>query len=302
MQPQQYPPQYAQQPPAGMPAMYNPGSSTPVLPGFTAPAVGGGIGPSMAELSGRACIFLPKRIERNVASDFEPGKTSDMVTFDLVVLDGPLPFMFGAAPRAKIPRLHPTHQLSTLPALFKGQMARGVNVTRALGDVIDGAVLARVVQGVGTKGSPPWNLAELDPNDPANAVANQLRSVWAQFYANPPEPMELAQQVVQHPSQMQHPAMGVGPQGQYLAPAQQYPPQQGGPVEQYDNPSAGYMQQHPQQQGGPVAGINLLGQYIAPAQPAESVPAGWDAGVWAQLSPQQKAGILGGPAAPMPAY
>jgi hypothetical protein len=276
MQPQQYPPQYAQQqPPAGMPAMYNPGSSTPVLPGFTAPAVGGGIGPSMAELAGRACIFLPKRIERNVASDFEPGKTSDVVTFDLVVLDGPLPFAFGAAPRAKIPRPYPTHQHATLPALFKGQMARGVNVTRALESVIDGAVLARVVQGVGTKGSPPWNLAELDPNDPANTVANQLRGVWAQFYANPPEPVELAQQVVQHP------AMGVGPQGQYLAPAQQqYPPQQGGPVEQYNNPSAGYMQQ----------------------QPAEPVPAGWTPELWSTLSPQQKAVVLGGPAAPMPAY
>lgn len=293
-----YPPQPPQQmapPPAAAPVqMMAPGGAPqPVL---MDPTVGGEPGPSVAELDGRCCLFIPTKIARNQPDKYNPGKFKDEITCDIVVLDGGN-FYFGSAPKAQPPRPQPTH-VTAIPVAFKNRIIGNANMVMALERAVGtGAVVGVVRQGIGDKGNPPWNIFAVDANDPRRQLAVAYLNGTLQL-AKPTElspqptlpPNPYGQPAQQQPAQMA-PAPAYAPpapqayQPQMAPPAPPQPPQQPsqGPYPGAALQPNGHVQQQPQAQ--PV--------WVPPAAPQgpPPPPPGYEA-MWPQLDDTQKQQVL----------
>lgn len=312
--PQPMPPANYAQPAAPIQMMAPGGAPQPVL---MDPTVGGEPGPSVSELDGRCCLFIPLKINRNQPDKYNAGKFKDEITCDIVVLDGSN-FYFGAAPKATPPRPQPTH-VSAVPVAFKNRIIGNGNMVAALERAVGtGAVVGVVRQGVGDKGNPPWNIYAVDANDPRRQLAVAYLAGTLQLA----KPTELSPQPAA-------PALPPNPYGQPMpaAPAQMAPaPAYAPPAPQgYPQPMAPQMQpQQPQQafQPQPVAAPqpvyqpapqpNGYGQPVMPAPDhsnqvwpppapqADQPPPGYEA-MWPTLSPEQKSQVLAHVAGQVPA-
>lgn len=312
MYPAQYPPPpypgqqpqqgYAPAPQQAAPVqMMAPGGAPqPVL---MDPSVGGEPGPSIAELDGRCCLFIPRTIRRNQPDKYNPGQFKDEIITDIVVLDGPNLY-YGAAPKANPPRPQPTH-VTAVPAAFLNRIVNGVNVVGALERAVGtGAVVGVVRQGQGTKGSPPWNINAVDGSDPRRQLAVAYLNGQLQLHQG----TEMNPTPQLPPNPYGQPAQQVPPQA-YQQPAQMAP----APVSVLPNQWPGSPpiapQPQPQQAQQPVYAPAPQpvpnGQPVAPAQPVWVPPAapapaavaepgpppGYEA-MWGQLTPEQRNQVL----------
>lgn len=156
---------------------------------FNAPAPVGGVRPRVADIAGRMVAFTPTALALNVPG-IKAGTFQDRITTDVVVLDGG-PLAFGGKPEKGIPH---TLVIST-PCEFTGMYVSQTNMVGALrGSVGAGVVLGRIVQGTTNVAgnNPPWNLAPIDPADPAYRMALDYWSARALGQIVKPEPQPIA--------------------------------------------------------------------------------------------------------------
>lgn len=156
---------------------------------FNAPAPVGGIRPRVADIAGRMVAFTPTALALNVPG-VKPGELQDRITADVVVLDGG-PLAFGGKPEKGIPHT----LIISAPCEFSGMYVSQTNLVGALrGSVNAGVVLGRIVQGTTSKpgNNPPWNLAPIDPADPAYRMALDYWSARALGQIVKPEPQPIA--------------------------------------------------------------------------------------------------------------
>ena len=326
MYPAQYPPppypgQQQPQPQQGYAAPAQPAAPVQMMapggapqPVLMDPSVGGEPGPSIAELDGRCCLFVPRTIRRNQPDKYNPGQFKDEIITDIVVLDG-ANLYYGAAPKASPPRPQPTH-VTAVPAAFLNRIVNGVNIVGALERAVGtGAVVGIVKQGQGTKGSPPWNIFAVDGNDPRRQLAVAYLNGQLQLHQGvemnpqpaapqlPPNPygQPVQQQAYQQPAQM-------APQPQWTPPAPMAAPQQFAPQPQPQQAQQPVMTapvmstasgqpviyQQPVPNGQPMAAPQPA--WVPPAAPAAAVaepgpPPGYEA-MWGQLTPEQRQQVL----------
>lgn len=245
------------------------------IPGFSEPTTGEGGNPlKIRELLGRACIIYPKRF--NPAT---PGKIvfgapeRDSVTFDVLVMDGPVPLAYGSSEARDGTGGPAVYALDALPAMITGVIASGSEVVRAVKRVLDTApsdvIPCRVVQG--TLGNRPFLLTALGGDlDPQAANAAQVRqhmlsvltAIAGETFVNP-QPREI----------------------------------NGGPRKPAGQATAafnGAVQATQQGVNYPPAAPAAQVQY-PPAQPAAAVPPpppNWDPAIWNALTPEQRAPFL----------
>lgn len=292
------------------------------VPQFLDPRTGGEIGPSVEELAGRLVAFIPISFDPNapnkyhVPSDANSSPTKPMVTADIVVLDGGQLY-FGKALKASPPRPVPTHVVQIdqtmgpvgLPermgAEFQGRAFSGPNMVSAMRDFIGkGIVLGRVTQGVSKNGNnPPWNIAKLEPNDPARQLAAQYFGGRAAGTVTPHTPVELNpapsanMPINPYSAQPQFvPPANMTQQG-FMAPqpAVQPPnPALYGPAPSAQQPQF-VPQAQPQQAVAPVQ-QQFVPQFtptpgpVPAPQDAQQIPAGYEQ-MWPQLTPEQQAQV-----------
>lgn len=236
---------------------------------FSDPAPIGGVRPAIRDLDGRLVAITPLSIVTvpNTLSR-EPGATQRRITADIMVIDGG-PLQFGGNPTGagnKPPTPH-TLQVSTpweATAVYISQTNMVAALERNIGA---GVVLGRITRGQANSPgmAPPWNLIKIDHTDPGYATALQLFSTkMAGGWVNPvPVPI----------------AGAPAPTLAHTHAATQPHTAQGQPIA---NPAM-----VPNQLGAAVVGA------LATLSPP---PTGIDAGVWATLTPEQRAALT--PAAP----
>jgi hypothetical protein len=263
------------------------------MPTFLDPTLGEP-GPSMAELVGRFCAFIPTGYDPN-ALNFEKSAPAakGAVTFDLVVLDGPQ-LNYGAAPKATPPRMHATHTVA-IPAEFRGQVNSNVNVAGALRDHVNKGVVLGVVEisTVGSKGSKPYNITPLAAGDPRRADAQNYFAGRAAGTIVPNIPTELV-----------NTAPTIAP-SQYLPAAQPTMTQPTIGQPQLAVPAAAGLQAAQVAPMAPAAAaqpdmsafLAWQAQQVAAAQPAPApaapafVPAGFEA-AWPHMTEEQRQTVL----------
>lgn len=278
------------------------------MPTFLDPTLGEP-GPSIAELTGRFCAFIPVSHDPNALNFDKTGPApKGSVTYHVVVLDGG-PLYFGAAPKATPPRMQPTHVIN-VPAEFHNQMSSNVNIAGALRDHVGKGVVLGVVElsTVGTKGNKPYNITPIDPNDPRRSLAHnyyagraagtvtanvateltpgmmapQVQQQVAQHYAPPvaaPAAQPVAQQFTQPAFGQPQPAMPAGPAFQ----AAQFAPAAPASVAAPQDQAAAFAAWQAQQAAAAVP--------VAPAAPVEFIPPGFEA-AWPHMNTEQRAQML----------
>lgn len=287
-----FPQQYAQPPTQAAPMQAAPVQQAPVAtyapPQFAEPPrMGDGTGGAplkIRELQGRACgirptSYTPEGVDRS-------GKEQTAkITFDVLVLDGPVPMEFGASEGFQDnPAGPPVYALDALPAEIKGVMAGNWEIVKACKAILDSApgnvIPCRIVRG--TQGNRPYLMAALGSDtDPQAADADRVRGMLGAAYV----------------------AIGTGrwPDGSpYVAPVPREinggPRQK--PTQQAGQPAAQYPPQ------GTFSGVAPQGQVVYPpaGQPQQApreaylsgavAPDGWNPQTWASLAPEQRAQFL----------
>ncbi len=254
------------------------------MPTFLDPTLGEP-GPSMAELFGRFCAFIPKHHDPDALNYEKSAKAvNGEVTFDVVVLDGGNLY-YGAAPKATPPRPNPTHVVA-VPAEFRGQMSSNVNVAGALRQHVGKGVVLGVVElsTIGSKGNKPINITPIAPNDPRRSLAHQYFAGRAAGTITPNVPTEITQAAVLPQPTMTQPVIG---QPQPVVPAAQ-----GFQAAQFA-PAAPAVTPVPQAQPVPdmAAFAAWQAQQAAVAPPAQSIPAGFEA-AWPHMNEEQRAAVI----------
>ena len=222
------------------------------IPQFIDPT-GGAAWPAWRELSGRFVALVPTGYKTGVPKfRGKPGETTDEADFDLYVLDGSWPLLYGALADGT---RGVTHRVDG-PAQFRGCSTQNVNIVRAIRKGWDGQQAIGTVLGVialstvGDKGNKPWNIESVENNDPRKALAAQIFGAVQAGTLQWAAPVE-------------------------LAPA---------PVQQQQAAAPSFL---PQQQAAPAAMPSFL-QPAAPAAPALIKPAQVTNEIWASLTPDQK--------------
>jgi hypothetical protein len=260
------------QPQAPLPGF--PPSDDPNADPFSDPRGGGGVSPKPRNLVGRTVIIKPIRVDENAM--FE-GQRRPNATFDLFVVDGG-PIRYGDSEERGNPRPH-TH-VSETPALFTNVFVGNDAFVEVCRDNIGGLVVGVVEQG--TLGNKPFLIAKTHrtinkedrpDGEQRRRAAHQLWNAFRAGQFRNPEPQLLNTQ-----SQGQVPNTG-------------YPP--------------AYAQQYPQAPQAQTYASNQAPVFVppAPAQQAQqgtqgqppvlTPPPGWDASVWANLTPEQRQQIAG---------
>lgn len=283
-----YPPQQqAQQQPYYPPQQQTQQAPESIVPEIVDPTFGE-LGPAIAEIAGRLVSLIPLSYDPN-AKGFEPGQIQPSVTFDMYVLDGG-ELTFGAAPKATPPRPYPTHRVAT-PVKFSRQTTQNVNLVRAMQPFVgqNKAVSGRIVQStIGSKGSKPWNLQALEPNDPGRQTIAQFFGALAAGTYQMPEPQPLAGQPTAPPQQH------YAPQAQNFGQPQQpqYPQSFGQMPQGFGQPPQQAAPQVPQQPQYMSAQQSYAAAGVAPAPAGIPAPAGFPPEMWATLSPDQQQMVL----------
>ena len=336
MQPQQYPPQYAQPayapaPPQGYPPQgqpypqpqyapqppqgYPPAQPAPQPPQQYAPAVAvpqtfsnpsppqsSITRPRMADFGhdGRLVIVSPHKIERGVPNNLgKPGETQDRMTADVQIIDGNA-FPFGGQPEKGKPHT----LLATIPYEIPAMFISNVGLISQCETRIGGHVLGRLHSVSLPNGNTAYRID--DPTDHDRELARQWAAAkMSGQLAAPAQP----QQAPPAPAQQAPPQPQYAPQPAPAYPQPQGYPQQSAPPAQpqYGDPYAAqaYPQPVPQAYAaqGPVVG-QMPAQPQAWAPPAQQLdinvaPPGYPGGqpAWDALPPDQRAMIAGAAAA-----
>lgn len=126
----------------------------------------GGKHPALRQMIGRLVVIFPKLIEKDVPDNFNPGKTKDRLTADVVFLEGD-------------PIGHVEHQtLGTIPLdtpVKKGEVMRDVFISNGflIGQVKGKQkALGVLIRGEAKKGNPPLILG------PFSAEQQELAGRW----------------------------------------------------------------------------------------------------------------------------
>lgn len=182
------------------------------IPQFIDPT-GGAAWPAWRELSGRFVALVPTGYKTGVPKfRGKPGETTDEADFDLYVLDGSWPLLYGALADGT---RGVTHRVDG-PAQFRGCSTQNVNIVRAIRKGWDGQQAIGTVLGVialstvGDKGNKPWNIESVENNDPRKALAAQIFGAVQAGTLQWAAPVELAPA----PVQQQQPAPSFLPQQQ----------------------------------------------------------------------------------------
>lgn len=285
---QQYPPQ-APQGQWGGEGIHGQ-AQAPAAPTFLTPTAGGNAGPLPRHLIGRTVICLPRSYDPN--AQFQ-GQSRPSMTLDVIVLDGG-PIEYGDNRDRDASKQTPnTHRCAT-PARFNGVMWNsGIILDKVrIGLSQFAGQPSQPTVGVieqGTQGNRPYMIVDpakhLDGSDRPDgaqrmALAQHVYTMIEQGqFVNPvPEVIWTApNQAAPAAPQFQPPQYPNMAQAGYGAPWPQSAPPQSAPPAQYQP-------QYPSVQPGPQG---------APA--GAPVPANWDPRVWATLTPEQQAQVLGQP-------
>lgn len=248
------------------------------IPQFIDPTGGAGW-PAWRDLVGRFVALVPTNYRTGVPKfgvkpDPATGAVplTDEADFDMYVLDGTWPLLYGALADGTRPH---THRVDG-PAKFVGCSSQHTNIVRALRKGWDGRQAIGTVLGViqrstvGSEASKPWNIESVENNDPRKALAAQIFGAVQAGTLHWAEPVELAPaapaapQYATMPAQLQQFAPQVAPFPQQAAPAFLVPPPAAAPA------------------------MPSFLQPAAPAAPVLAKPAQVDDATWAGLSDEQK--------------
>lgn len=302
-----------QQQPATVP---NPAATLDPSNPFSDPTGGGSISPKARDLVGRTIIVEPLGVDENAT--FKDAKRPS-ARFHLWVVDGAFPLFFGDNLDTRSPH---THRIDG-PARFANAISANAGFVNEVRNKLGKGISLAVVEQ-GTKGNRPYLLTPVDTTldgaprpDAAQRRAAALK-MWNDFNAgarfaepvelNPPNTAPAGYGTVNYGAQQQYQQPPLTPQfsaptPQQVASQQPYP---GGPVEQYNNPSAPYVEQYPgqhaQAQTMNTAAMATAQQSAPPAPDINTPPPGWAPEVWSTFTPEQRQAILarsapvGGPA------
>jgi hypothetical protein len=275
-------PQYAPQAaPQAMPA--------PAAPQFIDPSGGGMMAPLARHLVGRTLVIEPIRVDDNAKYQ---GQAKPVAYANILVVDGG-PIEYGDSQDRNLahndPKRRPTHRVNT-PCYFRNAMVPNEQLVNSVRGALGMGALLGVIQQ-GTQGQQPYLLTKVERDVLGNERpdAAQRRQLAADTYARLQAGDPLNQPVLLTPAAVPpQPAPTAGPQFYGPTNAQAgyaptvYAPQ-GAAAFGYGQP--GYVQNYAAPQSAPPVPAPL-------AAHDTSMPApGWDASMWTQMTPDQRAQI-----------
>lgn len=183
----------------------------------------GGNGVATAHLAGRTVAIVPLELLKDQAVRNDPGKKQNVIRADILILDGPMPFLFGGSPNGKPMPLPDTMRVDQLPFLAENSRIYGaVIVSQLEGKVGRGVSVGKVGTMQTGSGNTAWTLStDASPEQLAFVQAWAVQHYQHKAFQNPPVIM-LATQYAQ-PMQQQAPqfqqAQSLGGQAYQLAPS-----------------------------------------------------------------------------------
>jgi hypothetical protein len=155
------------------------------IPPFVDQAGGGRRFPAFWEIPGRLTVLVPVGYRTNVPKhQGKDGEVCDEADFDMYLMAGPWPLMYGALKDGTRP---PTHRVDGA-SKFLGCSTQYGNIVKSLRAVWNGQSATGSRLGVITRsevGGKPWNIEALDPGDQRrNDVARILAAAQTGFYPN----------------------------------------------------------------------------------------------------------------------
>lgn len=162
------------------------------IPTFVDPRGGGARWPKWFEISGRLVGLVTTNFKIGVEKfKGKPGEIADEADFDLYVLDGSWPLLYGALDDGTRP---PTHRVAG-PAMFAGCSTQNSNIVKTLRRIWGGRPSGQMILGFIEKseiGGKPWNVEAIPPGDPRRALAAQIFGEIAAETRQWATPVELA--------------------------------------------------------------------------------------------------------------